>query len=60
MPEGARVSYATQNVDNYLFFALDKYWSWVCGEQFGPATSEDDQYVRGVLVRDDDWGPDDS
>jgi len=31
-----------QNVDNYIYYAVSKYWSFKCNKLFGPATSQDD------------------
>ncbi|KIX97028.1 uncharacterized protein Z520_07142 [Fonsecaea multimorphosa CBS 102226] len=36
------------NADNYVYYALSKYWSWRCGKQFGPAPSEHDAHQRGA------------
>ena len=34
------------NVENYVWFAVSKYWSWRCGAVFGPAQSDDDAHRR--------------
>ncbi|OAG34403.1 hypothetical protein AYO21_11428 [Fonsecaea monophora] len=34
------------NVDNYVYYALSKYWSWRCDRQFGPAPSDQDAHQR--------------
>ncbi|OAL34370.1 hypothetical protein AYO20_06423 [Fonsecaea nubica] len=34
------------NVDNYVYYALSKYWSWRCDRRFGPAPSDRDARQR--------------
>ncbi|KIW77844.1 hypothetical protein Z517_07677 [Fonsecaea pedrosoi CBS 271.37] len=34
------------NVDNYVYYALSKYWSWRCDRQFGPTPSDRDAHQR--------------
>ncbi|KIW63337.1 hypothetical protein PV04_10191 [Phialophora macrospora] len=37
------MSQSIQNADNYVWYALSKYWSWKCGRPFGPANADIDQ-----------------
>ncbi|ETI26723.1 hypothetical protein G647_10168 [Cladophialophora carrionii CBS 160.54] len=39
-------SISIQNVDNYVWYATSKYWSWKCGRSFGPATSHADNNLH--------------
>ncbi|OAP55902.1 hypothetical protein AYL99_10054 [Fonsecaea erecta] len=38
------MSQSLQNADNYVWYALSRYWSFRCGKVFGPALSADDNY----------------
>ncbi|OAL37540.1 hypothetical protein AYO20_03047 [Fonsecaea nubica] len=35
---------STNNADNYVYYALSKWWSFKCQRAFGPAVDEDDGY----------------
>ncbi len=37
---------AVNNADNYVAYALSKFFSWRCAREFGKATSKDDNYNR--------------
>ncbi|OAG44434.1 hypothetical protein AYO21_01430 [Fonsecaea monophora] len=37
---------STNNADNYVYYALSKWWSFKCQRAFGPAVDEDDGYRR--------------
>ncbi|KAI1611158.1 hypothetical protein EDD36DRAFT_314226 [Exophiala viscosa] len=49
LPKGA-YSLTTNNVDNYVYYALSKYWSTVCNKSFAQSTDPDDNSLR-----DDSW-----
>ena len=35
-----------QNADNFVWYAVAKYWAWKCGREFGPPRSEADGQKR--------------
>ncbi|EXJ65256.1 hypothetical protein A1O7_01597 [Cladophialophora yegresii CBS 114405] len=47
-------SQAIQNADNFVWYAVSKYWSWRCGRQFKRSASPEDGELRGFLARDND------
>jgi hypothetical protein len=40
---------AINNAENYVWYALTKFWSAKCGREFGPAVDEDDDWTRSGL-----------
>ncbi|ETI26010.1 hypothetical protein G647_02787 [Cladophialophora carrionii CBS 160.54] len=34
------------NADSYMWYALSKYWAWMCGVDLGPVEDEDDDELR--------------
>ncbi|OQU98033.1 hypothetical protein CLAIMM_03870 [Cladophialophora immunda] len=44
-------SQSLQNADNYVWYALSRYWSFRCAKTFGPALSADDNYNLGSRQR---------
>ena len=46
---------AQNNADSYVWYALSKYWEWVCQRGFGPATSPDDatrRFAARAMIQD--------
>ncbi|KIW65490.1 hypothetical protein PV04_07747 [Phialophora macrospora] len=44
---GANGRYPTlNNADNYMWYALSKYWSWVCRKDFGPEPNPFEDELR--------------
>lgn len=39
---------SAQNPDNYVYYALSKYWSFTCGRAFGPPVSKEDNSRRST------------
>ncbi|KAJ9605233.1 hypothetical protein H2200_010623 [Cladophialophora chaetospira] len=42
-------SKAIQNADNYVWYALTKFWTFRCSRRFGPAISQEDANLRGFF-----------
>ncbi|KAI1624893.1 hypothetical protein EDD37DRAFT_649226 [Exophiala viscosa] len=47
LPRGT-YSVTTNNVDNYLYFALSKYWYIQCTKYFAQSTSSSDRFLRNT------------
>ncbi|KIX97301.1 uncharacterized protein Z520_06753 [Fonsecaea multimorphosa CBS 102226] len=45
------MSQSLQNADNYVWYALSRYWSYKCDKTFGPPTSADDATILGERQR---------